>query len=140
MQNNSTRHDGRASEAPLNKLFKKLIKDGKRWLEAELTLAKAEAGHRLRNFAIAIGLGFAGFLILIGTLVVLAQACVTMLAPHVSGPAIAGLIVGIILLVVVVILALVAKHLLLKKLPPMGSVISRHSGARQRTSRRSPQH
>jgi membrane protein len=140
MQNESTRQDGPPSKATLKELFKKLADDGKRWLEAELTLAKAEAGHRLRDSAIAAGLGFVGFLILIGTLVVLAQACVTMLTPYVSDPATAGLTVGIILLVIVLILAFVAKRLLLRKIPPMRSVIGRLSRARRRTSRRSQQH
>ncbi len=133
-------NDRRASKTTLNELFKKLFHDGKSWLEAELKLAKAEAGHRLRNIAIALGLCFVGFLILIGTLVVLAQACVAILTPFVSGPAVAGLIVGLILLVVVVILAFVAKHLLVRKLPPMVSVIGRLSRASHKSSRRAPPH
>jgi hypothetical protein len=127
MPNNTTPSEGRASKATLNELFNKLLQDGKSWLEAELTLAKAEAGHRVRNYAIALGLGLVCFLILVGTLVVLAQACVTMLTPYVSGPAVAGLIVGIFLLAVVMILALVAKHSLVRKLSPIRSIADRLS-------------
>lgn len=135
MENDGRRPDRRASKTTLNELFKTLINDGKNWLEAEVKLVKAEASHRLRNIAIALVLGFIGFLILIGTLVVLAQACVALLTPSVSGPAVAGLIVGLIFLVVGVILALVAKHLLVRKMPPMASVIGRLSKASQKTSR-----
>ena len=140
MPKDSTQPDRRASKTTLNELFKKLFHDGKSWLEAELKLAKAEAGHRLRNIAIALGLGFVGFLILIGTLVVLAQACVAILTPFVSGPAVAGLIVGLILLVVVVILALVAKHLLVRKKPPMAAVIGRLRRVSHKASGRASPH
>jgi membrane protein len=140
MPSDSSQPDRRASKTTLNELFKKLLYDGKNWLEAELRLAKAEAGHRLRNIAIAIGFAFVGFLILIGTLVVLAQACVAILTPFVSGPAVAGLIVGLILLVIVVILALVAKHLLVRKKPPMASVIGRLSRVSHKASGRTAPH
>ncbi|HUQ35591.1 MAG TPA: YihY/virulence factor BrkB family protein [Aestuariivirga sp.] len=124
------------SKTTLNELFKKLLQDGKGWLEAELKLAKAEASHRLRNYAIAAGLGFVGFLILVGTLVVLAQACVALITPFVGGPAIAGLAVALVLLIVVVILALVAKHLLVRQLPPMSSVIGRLRKTANKTAHR----
>ena len=112
----------RPSKAALPELFKELTNDGKRWLDAELALAKAEAGLRLRDYAVGLGLAFAGFSVLIAATVVLAQACVTALTPYVSGPVIAGLTVGIILLVAVVILALTVKHLFVSKTPPTGLV------------------
>jgi membrane protein len=136
----STEPDRRGSKTTLNELLKKLLHDGKNWLEAELKLAKAEAGHRLRNIAIALGLAFVCFLILIGTLVVLAQACVAILASFVKGPAVAGLIVGLILLVVVAIFALSAKHLLVRKSPLRASIIGRLSRASHKASRRAPPH
>ncbi len=134
--NDSTKSDKRNSKATLNELFKKLLKDGKGWFEAELKLAKAEAGHRLRNLAIAAGLGFVGLLILIGTLIVLAQACVALITPFVRGPAIAGLIVGVVLLIIVVVLAPIAKYLLARKLPPMASVLGHLELAGRRGARR----
>jgi hypothetical protein len=112
----------RASKPAFPELFKELAGDGKRWMDAELALAKAEAGLRLRGYAIGVGVAFAGFLILIAALVVLAQACVTALMPYVSGPAVAGLAVGIALLVIVGVLALVAKSLLVSKKRPVGLV------------------
>jgi membrane protein len=140
MPSDSTEPDRRASKITLNELFMKFFHDGWNWLKAEVKLAKAEAGHRLRNMAIALGLGFFGFLILIGTSVVLAQACVAILTPFVSGPAVAGLIVGLVLLAVVVILALVAKHFLVRKMPPMTSLIGRLSRASHKTSRKVSSH
>lgn len=121
----------RASAEPLHypsskpafpELFKELAGDGKRWLDAELALAKAEAGLRLRGYAVGLGVAFASLAILIAAMVVLAQAGVAALMPYVSGPAIAGLAVGIILLAIVVALALLAKSLLINKTRPIGLV------------------
>ena len=135
MSSEGIKPDGGTSKATLNGLFKKLLQDGKGWLEAEFKLAKAEAGHRLRNFAMAAGIDFVGSLILIGTLVVLAQAFVILLTPYVSGPGLAGLIVGLILLVVVLILAFVAKQLLTKKMPSMFTVRDNLNKANRKTAR-----
>ena len=137
MKDNSTRHNGGTSRIPLSELFGKLLSDGRCWLDAELTLAKAEAGQRLRNYAIALSLGFGCLILLVGTLVILSQASVTILTPYVNGPAAAGLIWGISLFVVVVILALVAKYLIVRKLPPMNSFIGTLSKSRQKASHRS---
>jgi hypothetical protein len=121
----------RASAEPLHypsskpafpELFKELAGDGKRWLDAELALAKAEAGLRVRGYAAGLGVAFAGLAVLLAAIVVLAQACVMALTPYVGGPAVAGLAVGIALLVIVVVLALVAKTLLVNKTRPVGLV------------------
>lgn len=111
-----------SSKPAFPELFKELAGDGKRWLDAELALAKAEAGLRLRGYAFGLGLAFTGLTILIAAIVILSQACVSALTPYVSGPAAAGLIVGVALLVIVVILALVAKSLLFNKTRPIGLV------------------
>jgi hypothetical protein len=121
----------RASAEPLHypsskpafpELFKDLAGDGKRWLDAELALAKAEAGVRVRGYVTGLGVIFAGLVVLIAAAVVLAQAGVAALTPYVSGPAMAGLVVGIALLLIVVVLALVAKSLLFNKTRPIGLV------------------
>ena len=112
----------RASKPAFPELIKELAGDGKRWIDAELALAKAEAGLRLRGYAFGLGVAFAGFSILLAAIVILAQACVAALTPYMSGPAVAGLAVGIVLLVIVGVLALVAKHLLVSKPPPTGLV------------------
>lgn len=111
-----------SSKPAFPELFKELAGDGKRWLDAELALAKAEAGLRLRGFAAGLGVAFASLVILIAAIVVLAQAGVAALTPYVSGPAVAGLAVGVILLIVVTALALLAKTLLINKTRPVGLV------------------
>jgi hypothetical protein len=109
-----------SSKPAFPELFKELADDGKRWLDAELALAKAEAGLRLRGYAAGLAAAFASFSILIAATVVLAQSGVVALMPYVNGPAIAGLVVGIILLAIVAVLALVAKNLLVNKTKPIG--------------------
>jgi hypothetical protein len=111
-----------SSKPAFPELFKELSSDGMRWLDAELALAKAEAGLRVRGYAAGLGMAFASLCIMISAIVVLAQACVAALMPYVSGPAVAGLIVGVILLIVVVALALLAKGLLVNKTRPIGLV------------------
>ncbi|HUQ35650.1 MAG TPA: phage holin family protein [Aestuariivirga sp.] len=111
-----------SSKPAFPELFKELSSDGMRWLDAELALAKAEAGLRLRGYATGLGMAFASLCILVAAMVVLAQACVVGLMPYVSGPAVAGLIVGVILLIIVVALALLAKGLLINKTRPIGLV------------------
>ena len=111
-----------SSKPAFPELFKELAGDGKRWLDAELALAKAEVGLRVRGYAAGLGVAFASLAILIAAMVVLAQACVAALIPYVSGPAIAGLAVGIVLLVIVGVLGLLAKSLLVNKTRPVGLV------------------
>lgn len=111
-----------SSKPAFPELFKELAGDGKRWVEAELALAKAEAGLRVRGYAAGLAVAFAAVAILIAATVVLAQAGVAALMPFVSGPAVAGLAVGIALLVIVLILALAAKNLLVSKTRPIGLV------------------
>jgi hypothetical protein len=111
-----------SSKPAFPELFKELAGDGKRWLEAELALAKAEAGLRLRGYAAGLAVAFAALAIFLAAIVVLAQACVAGLMPYVSGPAVAGLAVGLCLLLVVAVLAVLAKSLLVSKKRPIGMV------------------
>ncbi|CAN0514046.1 unnamed protein product, partial [Phaeothamnion confervicola] len=108
-----------SSKPAFPELFKELAGDGKRWLDAELALAKAEAGLRMRGYVTGLGVAFAGLAVLLAAIVVLAQAGVAALTPYVSGPAFAGLAVGFALLAIVVVLALVAKTLLINKTRPV---------------------
>ena len=111
-----------SSKPAFPELFKELAGDGKRWLDAELALAKAEAGLRMRGYVAGLGVALTGLAVLLAAIVVLAQAGVAALTPYVSGPAVAGLAVGIALLVIVLVLALVAKTLLVNKTRPVGLV------------------
>ena len=111
-----------SSKPAFPELFKELAGDGKRWLDAELALAKAEAGLRVRGYVAGLGVAFAGLAVMLAAIVVLAQAGVAALTPYAGGPAVAGLAVGIALLVIVAILAFVAKTLLVNKTRPVGLV------------------
>lgn len=125
-----------SSKPAFPELFKELAGDGKRWLDAELALAKAEAGLRVRSYAAGLGVAFAGLAILIAAIVILAQAGVTGLTPYVSGPVVAGLAVGMALLLIVLVLALVAKALLVNKTRPVGLVFRWLTGDETESSRK----
>ena len=111
-----------SSKPAFPELFKELAGDGKCWLDAELALAKAEAGLRVRGYVAGLGVAFAGLAVMLAAIVVLAQAGVAALTPYAGGPAVAGLAVGIALLVIVAVLAFVAKTLLVNKTRPVGLV------------------
>ncbi len=117
-----------SSKPAFPKLFEELAGNGKRWLDAELALAKAEAVLRVRGYATGLAVAFAGLAILIAATVILAQAGVAALTPLVGGPAVAGLLVGAALLVVVLGSAFVAKNLLVSKTPPIGLIFRWLSG------------
>ena len=106
------RKASRPSRMPLEQLLKKLFNDGKRWLKAEIALAKAEAGQRVRNYAIGTGLVVVGFLILIPAVVILASAGVVVLSPYFGGVEIARLVMGLILLGIVSVMLRVVKSLI----------------------------
>lgn len=125
-----------SSKPAFPELFKELAGDGKRWLDAELALAKAEAGLRLRGYAAGLGVALASLSILLAATVVLAQACVAALTPYVNGPAIAGLAVGIILLVIVAGLMLLAKSLFVSKTRPIGLLFRWLAGGAAEGSRK----
>jgi hypothetical protein len=112
--------DYAAAKPIFPELVKELADDARLWLDAELALAKAEAGLRLRGYAAGLILAFLGVSLFIVAMVVLAQVCVSALAPYVSSQAVAGLVVGLILLAVVVVLGFVARHLFLRKNPSSG--------------------
>lgn len=125
-----------SSKPAFPELFKELAGDGKRWLDAELALAKAEAGLRMRGYAAGLGVALVGIAVLLAAIVILAQAGVAALTPYVSGPGVAGLAVGIALLVIVLVLALVAKTLLVNKTRPVGLVFRWLAGDETESSRK----
>jgi hypothetical protein len=111
-----------ASKPVFPELVKELADDARLWLDAELALAKAEAGLRLRGYAAGLIVALLGVSLFIAATVVLAQAIVSALIPYVSSQAIAGFAVGVILLTVVMVLGLTARHLLLRKTPSSGLI------------------
>jgi len=125
-----------ASKPAFPELFKELAGDGKRWADAELALAKAEAGVLLRGYAAGLVVALLSFAALISAVVILAQACVIALTPYVNNQILAGLTVGLILLGVVMLLALTARHLLARKTSPTGLIFRWLAGdARERMSK-----
>ena len=58
-----------SSKPAFPELFKELAGDGKRWLDAELALAKAEAGLRMRGYVAGLGVAFAGLAVLLDFLI-----------------------------------------------------------------------
>jgi hypothetical protein len=111
-----------ASKPMFPELFKKLAGDGARWADAELALAKAEAGSLLRGYVAGIVVAVLGIVVLIAALVIFAQAGVMALVPYVNSELLAGVTVGLILLGIVAMLGLTARHLLAHKTPPRGLI------------------
>lgn len=125
-----------ASKPAFSELFRELAGDGARWADAELALAKAEAGVLLRGYAAGLVVVLLSFAALIAAIVILAQASVIALMPYVNDQALAGVAVGLILLGGVVLLALTARHLLTRKTQPMGLIFRWLAGdARERKSK-----
>jgi hypothetical protein len=89
-----------AHRPEIRQLLERLSADGRGWAEAELAMARAELvelkGQAIRLVICAI----IGFAAAFATLVVLSQAGIAFLTPHVDGPGVAGLIVGGVLLLV----------------------------------------
>jgi hypothetical protein len=111
-----------ASKPVFPELVKELADDARLWLDAELALAKAEAGLRLRGYAAGVIVALLGVSLFIAATVVLAQAIVSALMSYVSSQAVAGFAVGVILLAVVMVLGFTARHLLLRKTPSSGLI------------------
>jgi hypothetical protein len=125
-----------ASKPAFPKLFQQLAGDGVRWVQAELALARAEAGKLLGRYIAAIVMALASFAILIAALVILAQACVAALSPYLNGPVAAGFAVSLILLAGVVLLGLATRHLMALPARPAGLIFRCLTGrdARERNS------
>jgi hypothetical protein len=125
-----------ASKPAFPELFKELAGDGARWADAELALARAEAGVLLRGYAAGLVVAVLCLSVMIAALVILAQASVIALMPYVNGAFSANVIVGLILVGFVLALALTARHLLARKTQPMGLIFRWLAGdARERMSK-----
>jgi ABC-type Na+ efflux pump permease subunit len=111
-----------ALKATLPGLFKELASDGALWADAELALARAEAGVLLRRYAMVLALGCVAFAAMIAAILILAQAGVAALLPYVNGQASANLIVGVVLLGFVLLMAFAANYLLARKIHPVSRI------------------
>jgi Putative Actinobacterial Holin-X, holin superfamily III len=110
------------NDEPLSNLVRQLASDGARWADAELLLARVEGGAALRNIAAGIICAAIGLALTITASVIMAQAAVAALAPHLHGPAYAGLAVGLAILAVVAVAAFAARHLLLRRPQAVGMI------------------
>lgn len=111
-----------ASKTAFPKLFQQLAGDGVGWINAELALARAEAGKVLGRYIAAIAMAFACIAILMAALVVLAQASVAALSPYLNGPVAAGFAVSLILFAGVALLGLAARHMVMRPIRPAGLI------------------
>ncbi len=111
-----------ASNSTFPGLVRELASDGALWADAELALARAEAGVLLRRYVAGLAVGSVAFAAMIAALVILAQAGVAALLPYVSGQASANLIVGGLLLGLVLLLVFAANYLLTRKIRPVSLI------------------
>lgn len=125
-----------ASKPAVAELFKDLAGDGVRWADAEIALAKAEAGILLRGYVTGLVVAIVCLSIMIVALVILAQAGAMALMPYFNSELVANATVGLVLMGVVVVLAFTACHLLARKTPPTGLIFRWLAGdARERMSK-----
>lgn len=98
-----------ASRPEIRKVLDRLSADAHGWAEAEFAMARAELSE-LKGKAIRVAIfGVIGFAAVFSALVVLSQAGIAFLAPHVDGPGIAALIVGGVLILIVAVSFLVMR-------------------------------
>ena len=118
-----------ASKPGFPELFKELAGDGARWADAEIALAKAEAGILLRGYMAGLVVAVVCCSVLIAALVILAQASVIALIPYVNDALSANLAVGLILVGFFLALAFTARHLLMRETRPMSLIFRWLAGA-----------
>ena len=118
-----------ASNSTFPGLVKELASDGALWADAELALARAEAGVLLRRYVAGLAVGLVAFAAMIAAMVILAQAGVEALLPYVNGQASANLIVGGVLLGLVLLLAFATNYLLTRKIRPVSLIFRWLAGA-----------
>ena len=118
-----------ASKPAFPELFRELAGDGARWADAEIALAKAEAGVLLRGYMAGLVVAIVCLSVLIAALVILAQASVIALIPYVNGALSANVTVGLILIGFFLALAFTARHLLMRETRPVSLIFRWLAGA-----------
>ena len=111
-----------AARLAFPEFFAELGSSGIRWAEAEVALARAEAGVLFRGYLTGLLVALLGIATFIVALVILAQTCVGALAPYMSSQILAGLTIGFILLVIFGVLLMLARYFLTRKTPPTGLI------------------
>lgn len=93
----------------IRELLERVSTDGRSWAEAEVTMARAELGELKDHVVRVLSFAVIALAAVFAALVVLSQAGIAFLTPHVDGPGVAALIVGVLLLALVVICFLVIR-------------------------------
>jgi hypothetical protein len=99
-----------ANRPEIRQVLDRLSADGHGWAEAELAMARAELSELKGKAILAASFAIVGFAAVFSALVVLSEAAIAFLTPHVDGPGVAALIVGGVLLLLVVISVLVMRR------------------------------
>jgi Putative Actinobacterial Holin-X, holin superfamily III len=103
-------------------LLKQLAGDGVRVVEAELQLAKGEAGQLFRQYAISLAIYAVCFALVITALGILAQAGAVALSLYFTNPAYAYLSVGLLLIALTIGLLFLATTIAGRKHKPVGLI------------------
>lgn len=98
-----------ASQQPgLQELLRKAARDGARWFEAEVALARAQTNSTISGYVTGLILAITAIVVLFVTLVVFSQAAILGFAPYFGSLLLSALAVGIVLLILAIILGLIA--------------------------------
>lgn len=114
----------------LSGLFKKLTTEGIEVVKAELNLARAEAAGFTKLIVVGSVICVLCFVVAISTVVILAQAAALGLEPHVSSPAMAYLITGLVMALSTAFLAWLGIKFLTQKYRPVGTIFKWLTGQR----------
>lgn len=90
----------RVGESSIQDLLRRVVHDGARWFDAEVALARAQAGSTLSGYVTGAMLAAAGLFVFFAALVALTQAAIVALAPVFQSLAVAALVVASILAIV----------------------------------------
>lgn len=93
----------------IRQLIERAVADGRGWAEAEVAMARAELGELKGQAIRAVTFAVLGLAAVFCALVVLSQAGIAFLEPHVDSPGVAALIVGGVLLLLVAVCVLVMR-------------------------------
>ncbi len=113
---------------PLPRLFKQLADEASSLVKTEVALAKAETVELGKKYIWAIVLGVISLLLVLATIVMLAQAGVLLLLNYISSPIYAHLLMGLFLIVIMAVLLGIAMAIVKSKHRPVGLIFKLFSG------------
>lgn len=92
----------------LQDLLRKVVRDGARWFDAEVALARAQTNSTISAYLTGLILAVTAIIVLFVTLVVFSQAAILGFAPYFGSLLVSALAVGIVLLILAAFLGLIA--------------------------------